>query len=163
MERISRDRMLMRMAEVAAQRSTCARAQVGAIIAREGRVLSTGYNGAPAGLPHCDHTCNCSPMALMADDKPMRDIHESTCPANMACEISVHAESNSLAFAARFGVGVNRAELFCTHLPCPRCASLIINAGIIRVVYGTDYRLNDGSDLLRSAGVLIERLPLDMM
>lgn len=153
--------MLMGMAKVAAQRSTCSRAQVGAVIAVDGRVLSTGYNGAPAGMPHCNHECNCGYPGK--GGAYFEGKHLSNCSSLAACSISVHAEANAIAYAARHGVRVDRAELFCTHLPCGTCAKLIINSGIARVVFETDYRLKDGSDLLRSAGILTEKLSEDMM
>lgn len=153
--RISRDQMLLKMAQVAAMRGTCSRAQVGAVIAREGRVLATGYNGAPAGMEHCDHTCTCPPKRTI--------VHRDFCPSTQPCTIAVHSETNAIAFAARFGVAVEGAELFCTHEPCGTCAKVIINSGIARVVYASEYRSTGGIDLLRSAGLLTEWLPADSM
>ena len=129
MVRITRERMLLDMAFAAARRSTCQRAQVGAIISTGGRVISTGYNGAPAGLPHCEHT----------SDDP--------------CRRSVHAEANAIAFAARHGVATQGAVLTCTHEPCLECSRLIINAGIAGVVYYYDYRVHEGIELLKEVGV----------
>lgn len=139
--RITRDQMLMSMAGIASMRSTCSRAGVGVVIARDGRVLSTGYNGAPAGMPHCDH------------------IHDL---AN-GCQNAVHAEANAIAYAARYGMKLEGAELFTTFSPCLPCAQIIINTGIIRVVYQIQYRLTHGIDLLERAGLLIKYFPDDMM
>lgn len=133
-ERISRTNMLMLMAKVVAQRSTCLRLSVGAVVARDGRVVSTGYSGAPKGISHCDHS-NCTP------DSP--------------CTRTVHAEAGAIAFAARYGVSLEGATLYCTHSPCQDCAKLIINTGIKEVIYETPYRKTEGVDLLRSAGVLV--------
>lgn len=134
MTRPSRDHMLMHMAEVVAERGTCSRLYVGAIIARDGRSLSMGYNGAPAGLPHCNHRMN--------DEDP--------------CLWAVHAEANAIAWAARHGVTTDGTELFSTHEPCRACAQLIINAGIMRVVFSHPYRIHDGFDLLVQAGIEVE-------
>lgn len=121
----------MDMAETVAKRSTCQRLAVGAIFALDSRPLSIGYNGVPSGLPHCNHT--------LAETEP--------------CTAAVHAEANGIAWAARKGIPLKGAELFVTHMPCLKCAHLIINAGISRVVWKHDYRLTDGVDLLREAGV----------
>ena len=132
------------IAQLMARRSTCSRAQVGAVIARDGRVISTGYNGAPAGLPHCDHTCYCW--------EPGTD-HLPDCPAGKPCAISVHAEANAIAFAAREGLATRGATMYTTLSPCVPCAQLIINAGIVTVLYTNLYRNMAGVVLLESAGV----------
>ena len=133
MERISRDEVLIRTAELFALRSTCNKPN-GAVIAREGRIISTGYNGAPAGLPHClDVGCQEGPDG--------------------ACLRTVHAELNAIVMAAKFGISVEGATLYCTSSPCPVCAKAIINAGIEKVLYRNEYRLPEGLGLLRTAGV----------
>lgn len=112
-----------------------------------------GYNGAPAGLPHCDHdecTCRYEGGHLLGGD-PM-------CPKHGACRTAVHAEANALAFAARFGLGTEGAELHTTHQPCLTCAMSIINAGIIRVVFENPYRDNGGLLLLHHADLTAEKL-----
>lgn len=114
-----------------ATRSTCTRLAVGAVLARDGRVLSTGYNGAPSGLPHCEHL----------DDQP--------------CERSVHAEANALLFAARHGVAAQGAHLYLTHSPCAGCAGLIVNAGVDAVTYAIPYRNPYGVQLLDNAGLRV--------
>lgn len=129
--RSSREQMLMDVAEVVAQRSTCLRRHVGAVIAREGRILSIGYNGAPAGMTHCT-----------------KDI----CNADGPCYNAVHAEANAIAWAARHGVELNESHLFVTLSPCLSCAQLIINAGIKAVYFQTGYRDLSGVSLLQRAG-----------
>lgn len=136
MKRPSRDWVMMRIAEVIALRSTCSRAQVGVVVAREGRVLVTGYNGAPAGMPHCEHGVNDS---------------------QNGCMISVHAEANSIAFAARYGINLQGATLYTTLSPCLPCAQLILNAGIYEVVYGDSYRIQSGVNLLSRSSDIITR------
>lgn len=125
--------MLLDVATTVATWSTCSRLHVGAVLARDGRVLSTGYNGAPAGRPHCVHR----------DDRP--------------CRTSVHAETNAVAFAARHGVSTTGAVLYLTHAPCLACAGLLINAGIAEVVYLDRYRSDEGVRELRAAGVAVRR------
>lgn len=126
-ERISRHVMMMRMAFAASERSTCQRRQVGAIIAREGRPLSIGYAGSPPGFPHCTpETCN--------SEKP--------------CVNTTHAEANAIAWAARTGVSVEGATLYCTLSPCDSCAKLILAAGIGLVIFQDRYRIADPIALL---------------
>lgn len=153
-ERPTRDQVLMRQAQIVAERSTCARGQVGVVIAHSSRVMSQGYNGAPSGMEHCDHTCDCGypgEGGLLFEGK-----HLSNCSSLKPCSIAVHAEANAIAFAARHGVATDGAELFSSMAPCAACAQLIINAGIWRVVYGKEYRYDDGIQLLMEAGVSVE-------
>lgn len=131
MARPSMDTTLLDMARVLAKRSTCSRASVGAVIALNGRILSTGFNGVPAGMTHCEHVAN--------DESP--------------CDDAVHAEANAVAFAARHGVALNGSALFTTLSPCLKCAQLIINAGIVRVVIGKVYRDHSGPHILARLGI----------
>lgn len=125
----------MNVVGLIAERSTCDRLSVGAVVARDGRILTTGYNGPPSKMPHCIHFEN-------LDNKP-----------DPPCDRAVHAEANAIAFAARYGMSTDGSELFVTHSPCITCAKLIINAGILRVYYGVEYRSLDGLTLLESASV----------
>jgi len=155
-DRITRYEMLILMAQVVSKRSTCSRSQVGVIVAIESRPLVSGYNGAPAGLPHCDHTCSCTPDVIHSGSGDViRAIHEKDCPAGEPCTIAVHAEANAIAFAAKNGVRLERSTLFSTLEPCLACSMLIINAGIVEVVYSAPYRIHDGTTLLRTAGVRV--------
>lgn len=152
--RPSRDEVLMQSAMVWRQRATCSRAQVGVVVALDGRVLSTGYNGSPAGMPHCSHECNCG--MKLSNHEPDKDgfyQHYPICQSIQPCLESVHAEANAIAFAARHGARVGGAEMFTTLTPCTACAQLIINAGITRVVAREAYRKQDGWLLLDDAGV----------
>lgn len=133
--RIERYEYLMEAAKLAARRSTCNRLQVGAILERDGRVIVSGYNGAPAGFPHC------SP-----------DI----CRMEKPCTRTVHAEANCLCFAARHGIPTEGTTMWTTDSPCATCAQLIINAGIKYVVYLREYRDKTPLVLLETAGVSIE-------
>lgn len=143
--------MLMDIAKVAAKRSTCSRAHVGAVISREGRPISLGYNGAPSGLPHCDHSCDCGYPG--AGGLLYADVHLSNCASLTSCLVSVHAEANALAFAARHGVPTDQAELHITYSPCVNCAMLIINSGIVRVRWDRSYRISEGIELMKNAGI----------
>lgn len=134
--RITRDEMLMEIARIVARRSTCNRAQVGAVVAQDGRVVSTGYAGAPSGLPHC------SP---------------ETCNTGAPCTRTVHAEAGAISYAARSGIRLEGATLYCTHCPCIDCAKLIINTGIKRVIYDQAYRKTEGLELLRTVGIVVEQ------
>jgi dCMP deaminase len=152
MTRPGRTEMLMRQAEIVATRSTCTRAQVGAVIAHDGRVVSQGYNGAPAGMQHCNHTCVCNGSGVPARVVPI-DGHLDTCALKAPCTVAVHAEANAIAFAARHGVATNDAALYTTLWPCLACAQLIINAGISRVYMLNEYRDDSGVALLRRSSV----------
>ena len=136
MTRISRDEALIQIAHIMAQRSTCNRLQVGAVIARDGRVVSTGFNGAPSGLPHCT---------------------PENCNEHNPCTNTTHAEAGAIAHAARHGVALEGTTLYVTHQPCLDCAKLLINAGTKRVVYATPYRIQDGLNLLLQAGLEVSQ------
>ena len=154
----------MGMALLIAKRGTCTRGQVGAVVSRDARVIAMGYNGAPAGLPHCDHTDEQFKWEL--GHEVLENIEWAVTPGKImempaagveittgGCQIAVHAEQNAIAFAARHGVALDGADLHCTHAPCASCARSIINAGIRRVFYATPYRLTDGIELLNMAGL----------
>lgn len=156
MTRPTRDETLMRQAQIVAERSTCDRAHVGVVIAHNGRVVSQGYNGAPAGMPHCDHTCPCTKGFEWSQlDGDPTILHTFGCPMK-PCTLAVHGEANAIAFAARYGVATDGAVLFTTLAPCPTCAQLIINAGIVRVVFAKPYRFDLGINLLMDAGLPTE-------
>jgi len=161
--RVTRDEMLMAVAKAVSLRGTCSRASVGAVVSREGRIIATGYNGAPAGLPHCDHE------QPEEDDRDLwnegfagvRDAILSQYPEAevkelaKGCQVSEHAERNAIAFAARYGLALEGGEIHCTHAPCLDCARSIINAGILRVSYEIPYRLTAGVELLQQAGLQV--------
>lgn len=139
MTRITRSEMLMEMARSAAKRSTCTRKHIGAVIARDGRPLSIGYNGAPSGLRHClEDGC------LLGPDG--------------GCTRTQHAEANAIAWAARHGIALEDADLYTTISPCLPCAKIIINAGIFRIYYDELYRDVAPLQYLRLAGVQCEIL-----
>lgn len=147
--RPSREESLVDTAFIWAKRGTCSRLQVGAVVHREGRILVQGYNGAAAGLPHCNHDCTC-PVNR-------RGPHRHHCPAITPCLRSTHAEANAIAFAARWGVELRGSSLVVTHQPCINCSMLIVNSGIVSVTYVLPYRLADGVSLLGEAGITVEK------
>ena len=147
MKRPTLDEYFMEIASVVAKRSTCLRQHVGAVIVKDKRILATGYNGAPSGLPHCDEVgCLRDKMAVPSGER------QELCRG-------AHAEQNAIIQAAKFGISVDGAILYSTHCPCITCAKIIINAGIRRVVYGRDYADRRGLELLREAGVEVVYFP----
>lgn len=118
----------LEMASLAATRSTCLRRRVGAVLVRDNIVLATGYNGAPRGTAHCEDIGGCLREKL---NIPSGQRHE-ICRA-------VHAEQNAIIQAARYGVAIDGASLYCTHQPCSLCAKMIINSGIGSVFYLEGY------------------------
>jgi dCMP deaminase len=151
-DRPSRDQILMGTAKLFAQRSTCDRAHVGAVFSREGRILVTGYNGAPTGMPHCIHQHE--NVYEGSSHKPISV--RLTDPADIAVCQAVHAEQNAIAWAARKGVRLEGCEVHVTLATCIVCARSVINAGVERVVYDLRYRAMDGIDLLEAAGIQVD-------
>ena len=140
--RISRDEMLMMFAFVASLRSTCGRRQVGAIISREGRVLSTGYAGPPSGIPHCS---------------------SEICDLSTPCTRTIHAEMNAILFAAKVGISTQGSSIYCTDSPCQRCAEAIVNAGIKAVYFARPYRDSTPLEFLKSLSIATVQCDLPAM
>ena len=124
--RLTREEFFIEVAQLTARRSTCSRANVGAVIVKDKRIISCGYNGAISGSEHCYHS-----------------------PGDgSSCRVSVHAEANAIAFAARNGISVSGGGIYCTHSPCLYCAQIIINAGLSTLDYLNPYRDPAGLKLL---------------
>ncbi len=135
------DEYFMHVAEVVATRSTCVRRNIGAVIVKDKRILATGYNGAPTGLPHCtDIGCLKDEMGIPSGER------QEVCRA-------LHAEQNAIVQAAKYGISVEGSTLYCTTEPCSLCAKMLINAGIRRVVYREPYSDAFSKTLLDGAGV----------
>ena len=148
--RPSWDEYFMKIAQVAALRSNCVKRKVAAVIVRDKRVISTGYNGTPRGTKNC-YEGGCPRCNNLADSGTKLD--ECLCS---------HGEENAITQAAYHGVSVKDATLYTTFAPCLMCTKMIINAGILEVVYNEDYPLNDSSfALLREASVLCRQLKVD--
>ena len=132
-----------------AERSTCKRAKVGAVIVRDKNILATGYNGAPAGMPHCiDVGC------LMYQSKtPNGDTEEN-------CFRTIHAEMNAIAQAAKNGSTIKDASIYITHTPCIHCLKVLVNTGIKSIYYEKPYKLHTLDELLRYTHVELEKVDL---
>lgn len=135
--RITRDEQMLMQALITSMRSTCGRKQVGAIIAKEGRIISSGYAGPPSGQPHCTPEC-------------------LTQASPSGCKRTIHAEANAVSYAARHGISTQGATLYCTLSPCSECAKLIISSGVTKVWYIEKYRDDSGVKLLQESGILCE-------
>ena len=135
-QQTKKDYLYMRMARVWAENSYCVRRQVGALMVKDQRIISDGYNGTPSGFENvCEDENNVSKPYVL------------------------HAEANAISKVARSHNSSDGATLYVTASPCIECAKLIIQAGVRRVVYGELYRLTDGIDLLRRAGIEVIYLP----
>jgi dCMP deaminase len=143
-ERPTLDEYFMEIASVVAKRSTCLRNQVGALFVKNKRILTTGYNGAPAGLVHCD-VAGCAREGVASGTR-----HE-LCRA-------VHAEQNAIIQAALHGISIEGATLYCTHQPCILCAKMMINAKIRKVVYRQSYPDKTALEFLEQAGIEVQRI-----
>jgi len=142
--RPSWDQYFMEIAKLVAKRSTCLRRQVGAVLVRDKRIVATGYNGAPANLPHClDIGCLRQEQSI-----PSGQRHE-------LCR-GIHAEQNAIIQAALHGVSTKDCSIYVTHQPCILCAKMLINAGIVRVIYAGDYPDEAAAQLLKEAGIAVE-------
>lgn len=139
--RPSWDEYFMEIVNVVKKRSTCIRRQVGALIVMDKRILSTGYNGAPIGLKHCEEV-GCLREKLGV---PSGQRHE-LCRA-------LHAEQNAIVQAANSGISIKGATIYVTDQPCVLCAKMIINAGIKRVVFSGDYPDKLSTEMLKEAGI----------
>ena len=139
--RPSWDEYFIGIAHLVARRSTCRRRVVGAVLVRDKRILTTGYNGAPSGLPHClDGTC-------------LRE--ELKIPSGQRDEIcrGIHAEQNAVIQAGYHGISTAGATLYCTTFPCAICAKMMVNAGIKRVVFDEEYGSHRAHSTMASGGI----------
>ncbi|MGH7831250.1 MAG: deoxycytidylate deaminase, partial [Candidatus Binatia bacterium] len=130
-------------------RSTCNRAKVGAVIVRDKNILATGYNGAPAGMPHCiDAGCL---------------IYESKTPngeLEVNCFRTIHAEINAIAQAAKNGSSIKDGSIYITHTPCIHCLKVLVNTGIKNICYEVPYKLHTLDEILRHTEVRLEKIDL---
>ncbi len=128
------DSYFMKIASAVSERSTCDRALVGCVLVLEKRILTTGFNGSPTGQPHCDEAGH-----LMVDGH---------------CVRTIHAETNAIIQAALHGVTTKNATCYVTHFPCINCTKVLINAGIIRLVYANSYRMDENAlNFLKAANI----------
>lgn len=128
----------LKMARIWAENSYCKRRQVGALIVKDKMIISDGYNGTPSGF---ENVCE--------DEN------------NVTKPYVLHAEANAITKIARSGNNSDGATLYVTAAPCIECAKLIIQAGISRVIYSEEYRIEDGINLLRRAGIEVKYIPVE--
>ena len=146
-DRLTWDQYFLTITRQVAERSTCQRAKVGAVIVRERNILTTGYNGAPAGLPHCTEV-----GCLVYESKtPNGEIEEN-------CYRTIHAEINAIAQAAKNGTNISGADIYVTHTPCIHCLKVLINTGIRRIFYEKAYKLHTLHELLASSQVELQEI-----
>ena len=126
--------------------------KIGAVIVRDKRILTTGYNGAPSGIKSCAERGECMRRSM---NIPSGTKHE-LCYA-------IHAEQNALIQAAKLGVSVEGATLYCTHQPCSICTQLIINSGIKRIVYVKEYPDSFSMELLSQTDIKVEQFPMELL
>jgi len=131
----------MGIAEKVAERSTCLRRKVGAVLVKDKQIISTGYNGAPKDASHCEEV-GC---LREENDVPSGERHE-------LCR-GAHAEANAVSQSAQHGVSTEGSTLYCTTYPCPMCAKTLINAGVEKIYYSGDYGDSLASDLLEESNV----------
>lgn len=144
------DNRFMQLAETVGSWSSCYQSnrQIGAVIVKQKRIMTTGYNGAPSGINSCRDKGECLRRKL---NIPSGTRHE-LCYA-------VHAEQNAIAQAAKMGINLEGATLYCTHQPCVICTKIIINAGIRRVVYKHGYPDEFSLELLKEAQIQLDKMP----
>ena len=143
------DQYFLSIAKVVSGRSTCLRRQVGALIVKDKRILTTGYNGAPRGLAHC-YDIGC-----------LRE--EAGAPPGTTHELcrGLHAEQNAILQAALHGVSINGGVMYSTHQPCVLCTKMVINAGLLSVYYIESYPDPLAAALLEEAGIPAQKMKLE--
>ncbi len=141
------DEYFLKIARVVSERATCLRHHVGALAVRDKHILTTGYNGAPAGLK------DCLELGCLRDELGI--------PSGTRHEIcrAIHAEQNVIVQAALHGVSLEGATIYCTHTPCNLCAKMLVNAKIKRYVSCGKYNDNSFVDLFREAGIEVSMVP----
>ena len=150
MSRPSWDQYFLTITRQVAERSTCLRAKVGAVIVRDKNILATGYNGSPAGLPHCTEV-GC---LIYRSVTPNGETEEN-------CFRTIHAEINAITQAAKNGAAIRGAHVYITHSPCIHCFKVLINTGVERIVYEKDYKMHTLLELQPSTKVELVRVQVD--
>lgn len=146
--RKTKDVYFAEISDLVSSRSTCLRNQVGAVIVKDSQILSTGYNGAPKGLPHCSEVgCLRDQLGVKSGER-----HE-------LCR-GLHAEQNAIIQAAYHGVSVNGAKIYCTTKPCSICTKMIINAGIEEIIYIEDYDDQLATQLLKESNLSMRQVSI---
>jgi len=147
-KRPSWDEYFLQLVDLVGSRGTCDRGRAGSVIVKNKRILTTGYVGAPSGLPSCDEVGH-----------EMHTVTQEDGTISKHCIRTSHAEQNAINNAARVGIAVEGSTLYCKMTPCYKCAQSIINAGIVRVVSFKDYHGGARSkEIFKEAGVKFELL-----
>ena len=146
-KRLEWDRYFLKICRVVAERSTCTRARVGAVIVRDRMILATGYNGSPAGHPHCTEAGCLVVKSLSPEGQEEEN-----------CIRTIHAEINAIAQAAKNGVTIKGADIYITHSPCMHCLKVLLNTGIQRICYEKEYKLERVAWLLEPRPVEMVRV-----
>lgn len=131
-DRPSWDEYFLKVADIVSDRATCDRGEAGCVIAKDKQILTTGYVGAPTGLPHCSEVGH-----------QMKEVTHEDGSSSKHCVRTTHAEQNAIAQAAKMGISIQGATLYCKMTPCYTCAKMIINTGIERVVCMKDYHASE--------------------
>lgn len=150
MARLAWPEYFMAIAFLVSGRSTCLRRKVGALAVKNNHILATGYNGAPAGVPHClDTGCLRQKLGI-----PSGERHE-------ICR-GLHAEQNVIIQCAVNGASIAGADIYCTNHPCALCAKMLINSGVKKIFYADAYPDEMAAELLREAGISATHMPFDV-
>ena len=148
-DRLSWHQYFLNITRQVAERSTCLRAKVGAVIVRDRSILATGYNGAPAGMPHCtDVGC-----LIYRSQTPDGGTEEN-------CYRTIHAEINAIAQAARNGSAIRDGAIYITHSPCIHCLKTLVNTGIKTIYYERPYKLQSLEEIIRNTEVLLVQVEM---
>lgn len=151
--RPSWDEYFIEVANTVAKRATCDRGRSGCVIVRDKQILVTGYVGSPVGFPHCDEVGHLLKKVIHEDGT-----------ITTHCMRTVHAEQNAIAQAARRGIALEGATIYCRMTPCRTCAMLIINCGIKRVVCEKKYHAGQESEkMFVQAGIQLDYMSAEMM
>jgi dCMP deaminase len=146
------DEYFMSIADIVGTRGTCDRGRSGCVIVRDKHILTTGYVGSPAGLPHCDE----------AGHEMHKVTHEDG-SESMHCIRTAHAEQNAIIQAARIGISLEGSTLYCKMTPCYACAKIIVNTGIVRIITSKDYHASMQSKrIFKEAGIGLELLDAEV-
>lgn len=144
-DRPSWEQYFMDIAKLVSTRSTCLRRQVGAVLVKDRHIIATGYNGVPSGIVHCaERGCLRQELAI-----PSGQRHEM-------CR-GIHAEQNAIIQAALHGVSTKGATLFCTDQPCILCSKMLINAGIVRIIFRGNYPDPLAEEMLKEANIFLDK------
>lgn len=151
--RPSWDSYFLELVAAVATRATCNRGRSGCLIVKDKRIICTGYVGSPSGLPHCDEADHL--LKKVVDDDGVIKMH---------CVRTIHAEQNAICQAAKHGISLEGATLYCTMEPCRTCAMLIASVGIQRVVCAKRYHAaQDTREIFEKAGIVLERFSDDVL